>query len=271
MEPPPSSSIDEVEERVLGLTLKPQPAKATRFALAPHFVAAADLASRRLFVWRREHPEAPLFKAQLDQMPTVLSFSPDERLLVIGHLGGKLARWDLTQKPYRILPAQHVLTGPIFALTFSPDGTQLFTGSGAGDRHIRQWDPWPLDLVREFPERHAVSLSALQVSPDSKLLASASDDGEVVLWDTATWREVGSLPHAPDTLFKSVAFEQNAHLVAAGDSGVWTWRISDKDLLEAACHLANRTMEPDEWEQSVGGARPQTGCALKSDLTAHVR
>lgn len=180
-------------------------------------------------------------------------------------------RWDLTlTRP--ALKSHKVSDGPISALTFSQDGGQLFTGSGfqrsdAGenlteaDRRIRLWNPWSLELVRELPERHTDSVSEILVSPDSQLLVSGGADGEVVLWDTSTWREVGSLPHGVGTAVYGMAFDRGAtRLVTASDDRLLTWRIADEDLLAEACRLANRTIAPGEWEQSVGDSRPQTGC-----------
>lgn len=268
---PPSATVDDVaadSQPPEVQRLRPRPGNATRLAVASHFLASADVRSLRLSIWERQHPEAPFFETQLEQMPTILRFSPDERLLAIGHVQGQLTRLDLSQTPPRMLKAQEALPGPIFALTFSPDGKQLLTGSGAADRHIRQWDPSSLKLVREFPERHATSLSVLGFSPDSRMLASGSDDGEVVLWATDTWREMGSLPHSPDTLFESIRFDPGStRLETTSDNGMWTWRISDKDLLEAACRIANRTIEPTEWDRSVGGSIPDSGCTDTSQLS----
>jgi WD40 repeat protein len=249
-----------------------------RVAVSPRFVAGVGRA-KRLFIWKREDPDKPFLDFRLDELVSALRFSPDGRFLLVVDLKGKLARWDLTRTPPQ-LRALQVSARPIFSLAFSPDGRLLFTGSGSytgdvgenlaeADRHIRIWDPWSLQLVRELPERHTSGILELQVSSDSTLLVSAADDGEVVLWDTNTWREIGSLPTTLPptppgelrTVLEAVAFDrQNTRLITATDQQIWIWRISDKDLLTAACRIANRTIEPDEWEQSVGGSQPKTEC-----------
>ena len=232
-----------------------------RFAVSSRFVAGVDQ-NRQLFIWRSDQPGTPLLRSKLDQLPSSLRFSPNEHLLVAGNLGGQLVRWDLTKSPPEHKQALKILNGPIFVLAFSPDGSQLFTGSGAADRYVREWEPWSLRLVRELPERHTQTLSAIQVAADSKLLVSAGDDGEVVLWDTKTWREIGALPHGVDTLFQAIAFDRNhSRLATADDDQIWTWGLADTDLLEAACRIANRSITAEEWEQHVGGTPPKEGCA----------
>lgn len=267
----------------LGLTdTDPEAGSLDFFTSSPRFVAGIGRANR-LLVWRREHPAKPFLDVRLHESVSALRFSPDERFLVVGDRGGSLARWDLTRTPPQAQVRQ-VSARPIYVLAFSSDGRQFFTSGASSpsdvgenlaeaDRRIRLWDLRTLRLVRELPERHAAGLLRLDVSADSKLLVSAADDGEVVLWDTNTWRAIGSLPttlpsrtpegEAP-TLLETVAFDRlSARVVTATDQQLWIWRIRDEDLLEKVCQIANRTIEPSEWEQSVGGSRPQTGCARR--------
>jgi WD40 repeat protein len=92
------------------------------------------------------------------------------------------------QRPDRILRSGHA--GTVDALTFSPDGRWL--ASGSSDRTIRVWD---LSTGRTICtlEGHTDDVWSLSFSPDGKHLASASQDGAVRIWDAGSGETLYSL------------------------------------------------------------------------------
>ncbi|CAG8636567.1 795_t:CDS:10, partial [Paraglomus occultum] len=79
-------------------------------------------------------------------------------------------------------------TEAILSVSFSPDGTQLATGSG--DTTVRIWD-----LNTETPQftlsGHKNWVLCIAWSPDGKVLASGSMDKTVRLWDPSTGAALG--------------------------------------------------------------------------------
>ncbi|MDE2827370.1 MAG: hypothetical protein OXL40_08695 [Bacteroidota bacterium] len=69
------------------------------------------------------------------------------------------------------------------SVVFSPDGTQLVSGSY--DDTIRLWDVATGQEVRRF-EGHRDWVNSVVFSPDGAQLASGSDDDTIRLWDVAT-------------------------------------------------------------------------------------
>jgi WD40 repeat protein len=86
------------------------------------------------------------------------------------------------QRPDRILRSGH--SGEISAISFSPDGRWLATGSE--DKSIRIWDLSTGRTLRILTG-HTDLIWSLAFSPDAKRLASASQDGTLRLWDTVNW------------------------------------------------------------------------------------
>jgi hypothetical protein len=87
-------------------------------------------------------------------------------------------------------------------VAFSPDGKQLVSTSGTwaepevvGD--VKLWDVATAKELLTLPTRHTKAVWFVCFSPDGKMLATASRDRTVKLWETATWRERLSLSLNP--------------------------------------------------------------------------
>jgi WD40 repeat protein len=109
----------------------------------------------------------------------------------------------------------------IGAMTFTPDGKILITGSR--DSSIKFFEMPHLTEIRTL-KGHAAWVRSLAVSQDSKLLVSASDDQTIKLWDVATGRQVRTLKgHAGGV--RAVAFSPDGLRLASAswDRTVKVW------------------------------------------------
>ena len=160
------------------------------FALSPdgNLMAAAgfafDTARKRIVhrVWIRdlkqdttrreiEVPAVDLFCA---------SFSPDGATLATGGFAGGVQLWDIATGDCRA--TLKLGNSAIRSLAFAPDGNVVAVCEERKGTRL-----WNLAEAREtFLANPSSSMTAPVFSPDAKLMAVNSLDGEVVLWDRAT-------------------------------------------------------------------------------------
>ncbi|KAJ2448778.1 ribosome assembly [Coemansia sp. RSA 2336] len=81
-------------------------------------------------------------------------------------------------------------TEAVLSVSFSPDGSQL--ASGSGDTTVRIWD-LSTETPRVTCKGHRNWVLCIAWAPNARVLASGSMDNSVRLWDPATGRDLGIL------------------------------------------------------------------------------
>ncbi len=127
------------------------------------------------------------------------------------------------------------LPGHVDSIAFSPDtrwlagayavNTDPVTGS-RGAAFVRVWDIDKGSAPVTLPAGKKV-IPSLAFSPDGSLLAAATDESAVLLWDTRSWQEVTRWK-AHDRVVHSLAFSPDGRRLATG-SGDYTIRLWDID------------------------------------------
>jgi WD40 repeat protein len=109
----------------------------------------------------------------------------------------------------------------IGAMTFTPDGKVLITGSR--DSTIKYFEMPTANDLRTL-KGHAGWVRSLAVSPDGRVLVSASDDQTIKLWDVAAGRQFRTLKGHSGPVRQVVFSPDGKRLASAGwDRTVKLW------------------------------------------------
>ena len=170
---------------------------------------------------------------------TAAAFSPDGKLIATGSFDRTAGVWQLNS-------AKKIgsLTGHaagVDAVTFEPGGHAVLTGSLDGS--VRFWDFAAQKCTRTLsghskavgaialtPDggRQAVTdaVTAISISPDGRLLATASYDRTAIVWDYATGAKLVTLKGHRDAV-SSLAFSPDGRRLATGshDKTARVWDV----------------------------------------------
>jgi WD40 repeat protein len=121
-----------------------------------------------------------------------LDFSPDGKMLATASTDGKVDLWEIhlplnSERDVRVIQTLKANSGFIQGVRFNPDGQTLVTIDSTGI--IKFWSTAGEEL-HAFQEHLEMGIS-LSFSPDGKILASAAENDNRVIWRCCMKRGCG--------------------------------------------------------------------------------
>jgi WD40 repeat protein/DNA-binding SARP family transcriptional activator len=157
-----------------------------------------------------------------------LAFGPG--VLAAASIGGRARIWDVDtqepiQEPLKVRPFT-------LGLDFSPDGSRLaipFGFANPGTDGVEIYDARSGDRIATVVTEDEVR--TVSFSPDGRVLAAGQTNGEVTLWATTDWRQVGSPLALGGGFVLWVEFSPDGRTLAtAGDDGrIALWEVESRE------------------------------------------
>lgn len=211
------------------LTLKGHTAPVRTVAFAPdRRLLASGSEDKSIRLWRI--PEgSEVYRIDTNDRVQFMTFSPQGRILASIPGGAPtVLLWD-TQTGRLLHVFQDVPLSVFSQLAFSSDGNFLACTTLGGDIEI--WNV--VSSLRSHVLRgHSDTSTAVAFSPDDTLLASASFDETIRLWN---WRANQEIRIVESGLSRALAFSPDGQLLASGgsakDNAIKIWNVKNGSLV----------------------------------------
>jgi WD40 repeat protein len=192
-----------------------------------------------------------------------VAFSPDgTRLVTEGLATGAIRIWNaMTGQELLVIEESDICC----SAAFSPDGTFLITSSASGNPGI--WDAATGKQVALLPG-NVESIGRSVFSPDGThiAIASSGDDGSVQLWESASDKQLISIPVHNIGWVNDIAFSPDGKLLATSSTDIFVtngtvevWDVATGERLFVLADDSSATTTPQGLAFSPDGKRLAVG------------
>ena len=168
-----------------------------------------------------------------------VAFSPNDALIAIGNQDGDIKVWDRHNQRYVSKMERVGRENRVTRLVFSPDG-QLLASSGGCYDAVYVWHHESKEQVAEFTvdeslkPRYRPRSIPLTFSPDGKLLAGATPEHTISIWDIETDERIACLKRHVSPVAELIFSPCGQFLTSADRNGILhEWDVKEVDESES--------------------------------------
>jgi len=169
-----------------------------------------------------------------------VAFSPDGKVLAAIYQNSNLIVWSVASAKQLL----SVEASGVTSLAFSPNGKEIVTGNGDGT--IKLWEAATGKELRSFAGHTewegssflGPDIFSIAFSPEGKTFVTASRDGTLKLWESASGNLLRTLSGHKSEV-RSVAFSTNGKVIVSGslDGTIKLWSPNNDEPLASLITL----------------------------------
>jgi WD40 repeat protein len=181
--------------------------------------------------------------------PMCNAVDPTRRRLAFGTNEGFVALVDIATGQYSRTPFR-VQAGEVMGLAFRDNGRII---GAMSDGTLFDWNPARHDSPR-LTASGLLRLTSLALAPHGGLAAVGTEDGQILLWDTRAWQEIGDPRQIHQQGVAELAFDRDGTTLASNsaDGQVVLSLVDPAAWAALSCRRANRVLGSERTEFDLG-------------------
>jgi WD40 repeat protein len=205
-------------------------------------------------LWELENGRSSIF-ATTDSPVDILTVSRDGKYLAVGTRDGKIIIYDVddAQTSYVLHESEG---NSVLALDFGEENKLLASGDLEGN--VMVWDFMSKSMLNNL-RGHRARITQLKFSPDGSILATASNDGSVRMWETANLNTQPIVLTANEGFVFCIAFSPDGEHILTGSTDEDRLVLSptrNESMVGDICTTIDRNFTEDEWNTYIGSDIP---------------
>jgi len=192
----------------------------------PYVLSSSDDMSIKLWDWDRDFDCTQFFEGHSHYVMMVKFNPKDSNTFASASLDRSIKVWGLgSSVPHYTLEGHEK---GVNCLDYYPSGDKPYILSGADDHTVKIWDYQTKSVVHTL-EGHSHNVCAVLFHPKLPLIASASEDGTVRLWQSTTYRAETTLNYGLERAWALAATKEANKLAMGFDEGCVVIELGSDD------------------------------------------